>query len=160
MRPGRDVLSSVSRVSILLIAIIVFTGSASAFVILSQSSPARAAVIEQKIVVAAKANAGNDPTRVLDGEIGTSWAIVGNGVTPAKPAYLQLDLGAPTHLTQISWAFRLTGYADRLRIRVSADGVNFTTIATKGSAPAQTWQTLNVDQTIRSVRFNVDNPNG
>src|SRR6478752_1555797 len=155
MRPGRDVLISVSRISILLIAIIVFAGSASAFVILSQSSPARAAVIEQKIIVAAKANAGNDPTRVLDGKIGTSWAIVGNGVTPPKPAYLQLDLGVPTHLTQITWAFRQTGYADRMRIRVSADGVNFTTIYTTGNAPAQAWQSLNVDQTIRSVRFNI-----
>ena len=160
MRPGRDVLSSVSRLSIVLIAFIVFSGSATGFLLLSQSSPARAAVVEQKIIVAANANAGNDPTRVLDGNIGTSWAVVGNGVTPPKPAYLQLDLGAPTHLTQISWAFRLTGYADRMRIRVSEDGVNFTTIATRGNAPAQAWQSLNVDLTVRSVRFNVDNPNG
>jgi hypothetical protein len=143
-----------------LIAIIVFAGSTSLFVLLSQSSPARAAVIEQKIIVAAKANAGSNPIRVLDGNVGTSWAVIGKGVTPPKPAYLQLDLGAPTHLTQITWAFRLTGYADRLRIRVSADGVNFTTIATRGNAPAQAWQSLNVDQTVRSVRFNVDNPNG
>ncbi len=106
------------------------------------------------------ANGGNDPARVLDGDLSSTWAIVGDGVTPAKPAYLQLDLGVKTHLTSISWVFRLTGFADKMRIRVSEDGVTYTTIFTTGNAPAGAWQAIGVDLVARYVRFNIDNPNG
>jgi len=107
-----------------------------------------------------KANGGNDPARVLDGDLSSTWAIVGNGATPAKPAYLQLDLGVKTHLTSISWVFRLTGFADRMSIRISEDGVTYTTIYTTGNAPAGAWQAIGVDRVARYVRFNIDNPNG
>ncbi len=114
---------------------------------------------QPQAVHGANANAGNDPARVLDGDLNTTWAGIG-GDTPPRGAYLQLDLGVPIRLSSISWYFRLTGYADRLRIRVSEDGINYTTIHFGGNAPAKTWQTIGVDRVARYVRFNIDNPNG
>ena len=108
----------------------------------------------------AVSNAGNDPSRVLDGNLSTSWAILGDGVNPAKPGYLQLDLGAKTRLSSIGWVFRATGYADRMRIRVSEDGITYTTIYTTGNAPANAWQAIALDRVARYVRFKLDNPNG
>jgi hypothetical protein len=125
----------------------IFNGSKSSVTTLPQS------------VQQASANAGNDAWRATDGNLDTSWAVV-SSVAPPKPAYLQLDLGAPTRLSSISWVFRLTGYADRLRIRISEDGVTYTTIHVGGNAPAKAWQAISVDQVARYVRFNVDNPNG
>ncbi len=106
-----------------------------------------------------KANAGANPGRAFDGDLSTSWAVTGQSGPPAG-AYLQVDLGEPTRVFEISWIFRSTGHADRLRIRVSEDGVNYETIHTTGNAPARQWQYLMIDRSVRSVRFNVDNPNG
>lgn len=158
MRLRSGVLTTVSRTSLLFAVLIMLLGMATA---LSEwrADPVTAATIEEKIIVGAQANAGNDPLRVLDGNLSTSWAVIGDGVTPPKPAYLQLDLGKSTRLTKIAWAFRSTGYADRMRIRVSTDGVNYVTIHTTGNAPAKTWRELAVSQQARYVRFNVDNPN-
>jgi hypothetical protein len=105
-----------------------------------------------------KANAGANPARAMDGDLNTTWTVTGNHGPPAG-AYLQLDLGEPTRIFEISWVFRTTGYADRFRIRISNDGVNYETIHTVGNAPAKAWQYLLIDRSARYVRFNVDNPN-
>jgi hypothetical protein len=105
------------------------------------------------------ANAGANPARATDGDLNTTWAVIGtNGPPPG--AYLQIDLGEPTRVFEIAWVFRSTGYADRMRVRVSEDGVTYETIHVTGNAPARVWQYLLIDRPARYVRFNVDNPNG
>ncbi len=106
-----------------------------------------------------RANAGANPARATDGNINTTWAVTGHQ-DPPPGAYLQIDLGEPTRIFEIAWVFRTTGHADRLRIRVSDDGVNYETIHVAGNAPARQWQYLMIDRPARFVRFNVDNPNG
>jgi hypothetical protein len=105
------------------------------------------------------ANAGANPARATDGDLNTTWAVIGKD-GPPPGAYLQIDLGEPTRVFEIAWVFRTTGYADRLRIRVSEDGVTYETIHVTGNAPARVWQYLLMDRPARYVRFNVDNPNG
>ena len=105
-----------------------------------------------------RANAGSNPARATDGDINTTWAVTGQGAPPPG-AYVQIDLGEPTRVFEISWVFRTTGYADRLRIRISEDGVNYETIHVTGNAPARAWQYLMLDRAARYVRFNFDNPN-
>lgn len=110
-------------------------------------------------VASSVASDGNDPGRAYDQNLGTSWAILGAGTIPSG-GHITFDLGGPIDLRTVRWVFRVSGYADHLRIRTSLDGGSFTTIKFTGNAPAKVWQSLNTNVTARYVRFHFLNPNG
>ena len=104
------------------------------------------------------ASDGNNPLRTTDRDLNTSWAIIGNGTPPIR-GYLTYDLGETIRLSSIKWAFRRTGFADYLSIRVSLDRSTWTTLKVVGNAPAKQWQTLTTTATARYIRFVFRNPN-
>lgn len=112
----------------------------------------------QVAIVASRASAGNDPSRAYDGRLSTSWAVLDDG--PAPVSYAQFDLGRAVNLTSLRWIFRVSGYADQYRIRLSTDGVSWSTIAFRYDPPAYKWHGLPVARSARYIRFYMDNPNG
>jgi hypothetical protein len=69
------------------------------------------------------------------------------------------DLGAVRSIGSIKWKFNRTGYSDHLEIQISNDRQTWTTIATRGNAPSNTWQTLTKNVSARYVRWLFRNPN-
>ena len=101
---------------------------------------------------------GSSPSRVRDGDINTSWALIGS-VAPPRSAAIQIDLGDLHRLTSIRWVFRRTGHADSFAVRISTDGKTWTTIGRYGNAPSWQWQRAFLDDTARYIRFSFGNPN-
>ncbi|MGH2558809.1 MAG: discoidin domain-containing protein [Thermomicrobiales bacterium] len=110
----------------------------------------------QMLIVASRASAGNAPTRAYDGSFNSSWAVLRD--EPATVSHIQFDFGRSVNLTSLRWIFRISGYADQYRIRVSNDGRAWSTIAFRYSPPALKWHGLPVALNARYVRFYIDNP--
>ena len=91
-----------------------------------------------------------------DGRQDTSWYTTTSSIP--SYAYLWYDLGAVRSISSIKWKFNRTGYSDHLEIQISNDRQNWTTIATRGNAPSNTWQALNRNVSARYVRFLFRNP--
>ncbi|MDQ3512338.1 MAG: S8 family serine peptidase [Chloroflexota bacterium] len=73
---------------------------------------------------------------------------------------LILDLGAGVPVGQVRWVFSETGFADQFEVQVSADGLNWQTVATRENAPAGEWQETFAGLSARYVKFSFANPNG
>ncbi len=74
-------------------------------------------------------------------------------------AYVWFDLGAKKSIGTIRWMFKYTGFADAWRLQVSNDRSTWTTLAIRGNATANTWQTFTTSTSARYVRFYFTNPN-
>lgn len=97
-------------------------------------------------------------TYAYDKNTSSSWYTITSSVP--KYAYVSFDLRSVKAIGSIQWVFNRTGFADSLKIQVSTDRTNWTTLATVGNAPSRAWQTLKVATSARYVRFSFDNPNG
>jgi uncharacterized protein YkwD len=92
-----------------------------------------------------------------DGRQDTSWYTITSSIP--RYAYMWYDLGAVRSIGSIKWKFNRTGYSDHLEIQISNDRQTWTTIATRGNAPSNTWQTLTKNVSARYVRWLFRNPN-
>jgi uncharacterized protein YkwD len=92
-----------------------------------------------------------------DGRQDTSWYTTVSAIP--RYAYFWYDFGAVRSIHTIKWKFNRTGYSDHLEIQISNDRQSWRTIAQRGNAPSNTWQTLNVNTSARYVRFLFRNPN-
>ncbi len=61
-------------------------------------------------------------------------------------------------MVRIDWMWSAPGAADEFRIDVSIDGVSWTTVAKPGEAPVGGWNSLQLNQKVRIVRFSFHNP--
>jgi beta-glucanase (GH16 family) len=104
--------------------------------LLSQGKPATASSTE---------NAGFPAANAVDGNTGTRWSSAF-----ADPQWLQVDLGATHSVSQVvlNWE---AAYATAFQIQTSADGSNWTTIATPTATGGV--QTLPVSGSGRYVRM-------
>ncbi len=73
-------------------------------------------------------------------------------------AWLNADLGEDVPLVRIDWMWSAPGAADEFRIDVSIDGVSWTTVAKPGETPVGGWNSLQMNQKVRIVRFSFHNP--
>lgn len=80
--------------------------------------------------------------------------------TAPKAGWVSFDLGETKHIGKIRWKFNAVEYADKYRVQVSNDGVNWTTLKTRSNpSAANTWTSLTCDTTARYVRYYFLNPN-
>ena len=98
------------------------------------------------------------PNVVYDKNAATSWATTVTTVPMSASFYL--DLGVVRAIGTIRWLFAVTGMADDMQIQVSADRVNWRTVARPNNAPAGVWRSLTTASTSgRYVQFFFSNPN-
>jgi uncharacterized protein YkwD len=96
-------------------------------------------------------------TFAYDGDPSTSWYTL--STTPPRSAYVYVDLGSAKTIGQLQWLFSKNGSADSFKIQISSDKLTWSTLTTRTTAKAGTWQTLKVGKKARYVRFSFDNPN-
>lgn len=96
-------------------------------------------------------------TNAYDANTKTAWYTTSSSVL--KAAYVYFDLGTVKNVGQIQWLFSKNGAADRFQIQISSDKKTWTTLTTRTTAKAGTWQTLKVNKKARYVRFYFENPN-
>jgi uncharacterized protein YkwD len=92
-----------------------------------------------------------------DGDQTTSWHTIGS--TTPKSAYVFFDLGVAKNIGQLQWLFAKNGSADSFKIQISSDKLTWTTLTTRTTAKAGSWQTLKIAKKARYVRFYFENPN-
>jgi uncharacterized protein YkwD len=93
----------------------------------------------------------------IDGKTSTSW----HTTTTSAPryAYVYFDLGKTRSISKITWMFSQGGSADRFKVQVSTDKVNWRTLTTRTRANAGAWQSASWQGQTRYVRFYFENPN-
>ena len=96
--------------------------------------------------------------RAGDGDPATEFVTQMLDSSPPTWAWLNADLGENVPLVRIDWMWSAPGAADQFRIDVSVDGIAWTTVATPGEAPAGGWNSLQLRQDVRVVRFSFRNP--
>lgn len=74
-------------------------------------------------------------------------------------AWLNADLGESVPLASVEWMWSAASAADRFQIQTSSNGIAWTTIAQPTDAPVGQWQSVQVAQKARIVRFRFSNPN-
>jgi hypothetical protein len=97
-------------------------------------------------------------SRAGDGDVATEFVTQMLDSSPPTWAWLNADLGETVPVAGIQWMWSAPGAADQFRIDVSLDGVKWTTVATPGEAPVGAWNTLQLNQPVRIVRFSFRNP--
>lgn len=97
-------------------------------------------------------------TRAYDRDPGTSWAT--STIDIPGSATATFDLGRAQRLSGVRWTYRLAGGADRMRLQISTDGVNWTQLVTTSNRAPMTWEGWKTTASVRYVRFTFDNPNG
>lgn len=95
----------------------------------------------------------------FDGDPSTVWVTLPDDELPTE-AYLFLDLGKSTTIGQIRWQFGIEGAADDWQLQISTNRRSWTTIAAFGNAPVGEWQSIDLDERVRYIRFLFDNPHG
>lgn len=98
-------------------------------------------------------------SRAGDGDTTTEFVTQMLDLSPPTWAWLNADLGENVPLVRIDWMWSMVGAADQFRIDVSIDGVTWSTVATPGEAPVGGWNSLQLNQQVRLVRFSFHNPN-
>ncbi len=112
-------------------------------------------------VVQSSARSSNAPDKSsrlpLDGDPATVWQTA--LTTPPASGWTMYDLGDVTPVALIKWKFSEIGHADNFLVQTSDDGHMWTTISTETNADeADHWQKLEVNVSIRFVRFFFTNP--
>ncbi len=109
------------------------------------------------IKVGGRSSSSTSSLLAFDGDLGTSWYTTKS--TPPRTAYIYFDLGSSKNLSKISWYFSQNGSADSFKVEISSDKKSWTTLTTRTSAKAGTWQSSSVNKSARYVRFYFNNPN-
>jgi uncharacterized protein YkwD len=107
------------------------------------------------IVGSGRSSNSTSSLAAFDGDLGTSWHSTSD--SPAV-AYVYFDLGSSSSISKVKWYFSRNGSADSYQIQISSDKSSWTTVATRRSASADTWQSLSVGKNARYVRFYFKNP--
>ena len=61
---------------------------------------------------------------------------------------------------EIRWQFGIEEAADQWQLQISTNRRSWTTVAELGNAEVGTWQSIDLDERARYVRFRFLNPNG
>ena len=93
-----------------------------------------------------------------DGSLDTEFVTQMLSSSPPTWAWLNADLGENVPLVRIDWVWSAPGAADQFRIDVSVDGIKWTSVATPDESPVGGWNSLQVNQKVRIVRFSFHNP--
>jgi hypothetical protein len=93
----------------------------------------------------------------IDGDPATSWGTTAGA--PPRSASLVIDLGQELPVGFIRWLVAADGFTGALRIDVSADRREWSTVATVEPGDPATWSEFSTPGvTARYVRFFVTNP--
>jgi hypothetical protein len=96
---------------------------------------------------------------VFDGDPATVWITLPADDPPAD-GFFVVDLGRSVPVGQIRWQFGIEGVAGQWQLQISTNRRRWTTIAALGNADVGTWQSIDLDESVRFVRFFFFNPNG
>ena len=110
-----------------------------------------------KITSSGRSSNSNSSLYAYDVRSSTSWYTTSSAIP--KSAFVWFDLGSRQPIGAIKWLFSTSGSADSWQLQVSNDRSTWTTLATRGNATANTWQTFTTSTSARYVRFNFANPN-
>lgn len=94
-----------------------------------------------------------------DGNPTTEFVTQMTSSAPPTWAWLNADLGESVPLATVEWMWSEPGAADAVKIQVTIDGINWTTVAQPGEATPGAWSSVAVDRNVRIVRFRFNNPN-
>jgi hypothetical protein len=94
-----------------------------------------------------------------DGDPATEFVTQMNASAVPTWAWLNADLGESVPLARIDWVWSAASAADRFQIQTSTNGVSWTTVAQPTEAPVGRWNSVQVTQQARIVRFRFNNPN-
>lgn len=112
-----------------------------------------------QIVRGGQSPGSEDATFAFDGDPSTVWITLPADAPPAE-AYVFLDLGEAKTIEQIRWQFGIEGAADQWQLQVSTNRRRWTTVTESGNAPVGEWQSIDLDERVRYIRFFFRNPNG
>jgi len=95
--------------------------------------------------------------QAFDGDLETSWYTTTSS-TP-RNGYVYFDLGSSVYISKIMWYFNQGGASDLFEIQVSNDKSHWSTLISRETTNAGSWQSLKVGDRARYVRFYFYNPN-
>jgi hypothetical protein len=100
-----------------------------------------------------------DAKLAFDGDPSTVWVTLPDGDPPAD-AYVYVDLGGLKTVGQIRWQFGIDSAADQWQLQISTNRRSWTTVTESGNAPVGIWQSIDLAERVRYIRFVFLNPNG
>jgi hypothetical protein len=98
--------------------------------------------------------------QAADGDPATAFVTQMASSAPPTWAWLNADLGQTVPLATVEWVWSQAGAADAVKVQVTSDGIEWTTVAEPGETAPGGWNSVAVDRDVRIVRFRFNNPNG